>query len=275
MTFSTLLRLLPLLLLLACESRPDTATVAVQNVKTPKPSLPKPRKPGRALMQTFTWQDEACTSTGSYKTGTYTSQQLRDTYQLVNGFLITTTVAPFYLKHYNDAFFRHAAKHLAREHDSLASVLHGLDVVPTPFWRKIKRLREAELAESYALDQAALDGYFQPASWLSNRYYAHCSDYATALASTDTAVVIKAWRKLVDAEKINNGIPEELAAAFTAEVASPERLRYAKVALMTFGWSNCANAQRKYPDLSDQYSLYANFTKLFTRIRQSDCVDVD
>ena len=100
--------------------------------------------------------------TGSYPAGAYTQRQLLDTYELVNGFMLTTTVVPFQLRHYNDAFFSQAARHLA--HDSLAARLHGLKVVPTPYRRKIKRLRELELAESYALSHATLEGYFHPAT---------------------------------------------------------------------------------------------------------------
>jgi hypothetical protein len=276
MTFPNTLKLLPLaLLLLACQSQSETHTVpaaAARAIASPTP--PKPA-PARKAVQTFTWQDEVCENTGTFAAGAYTQRQLRDTYQLVNGFMLTTTVVPFQLRHYNDAFFFQAARHLTHEHDSLAAALHGLQVVPTPYWRNIKRLRELELAESYALEHATLEGYFHPDSWLSNAYYAHCAEYATALASTDSAVVIPAWRKLVDAEKVNNGIPESLEAAFTAQLASPERMRYAKVALMTFGWSNCANAQRKYGDLSGQYPLQDEFAKLFTHVAQANCVDVD
>jgi len=226
-------------------------------------------------MQTFTWQDEVCENTGTFAVGAYTQRQLRDTYQVITGFQLSTTVVPFQLNHYNDAFFSAAARHLTHEHDSLAARLHGLQVVPTPYWQKIKRLRELELAEEYALDRATLEGYFHPTSWLSNAYYAHCAEYATALASTDSAVVIPAWRKLVDAQKVDNGIPEILEADFKAQLASPERMRYAKVDLMTFGWSNCANAQRKYNDLSSHYPLQDDFAKLFTHVEQANCVDAD
>ncbi|AMR26010.1 hypothetical protein A0257_02100 [Hymenobacter psoromatis] len=273
MTFSTTLKLLPLVGLIACESKP-AATIA-QPAAMPAVAVPPPKKTTHNSVQTFSWQDDTCTNTGTYTAGAYTQQQLRDTYQLVNGFLIMTTVVPFSLKNYNDAFFRSTASQLTHEHDSLAGIIHKLHVVPTKFWRNIKHLRELELAEGYALDQATLEGYFQPASWLSNRYHAACPEYATALASTDTVVVMKAWRKLVDQQKINNGMPKQLEAEFVAQSASPERMAYAKVALMTFGWGNCANAQRKYNTIADQYPLNEQFSKLFTKVKQSDCIDVD
>lgn len=276
MTFLNTLKSLPLaLLLLACESQSETHTVptaAARATATPRPHKPAPaRKP----LQTFTWEDDVCENIGSFPAGAYTQRQLRDTYQLITGFQLATRVVPFQLRQYNDAFFQQAARHLTREHDSLAARLHGLQVVPTPYWQKIKRLRELELAEEYALSHATLEGYFQPASWLSNAYYAQCAEYATALASTDSAVVIRAWRKLIDAQKATNGNPERLEAAFNAQLASPKRMRYAKVDLMTFGWSNCANAQRKYNDLAGTYPLTNEFAKLFTHVEQANCVDAD
>jgi hypothetical protein len=276
MTFPNALKLLPLaLLLLACESQSETHSVpATAAVASAAPRTAKP-VPARKAVQTFTWQDDVCENTGTFPAGAYTQRQLRDTYQLVIGFQLTTRVVPFQLNHYNDAFFSEATQQLTHEHDSLVARLRGLQVVPTPYWQKIKRLRELELAEEYALDHAMLEGYFHPASWLSNAYYAHCAEYATALASTDSAVVIPAWRKLVDEQKVNNGIPERLEADFTAQLASPERMRYAKVALMTFGWGNCANAQRKYSYVTDNYPLPDQFTKLFTHVEQANCADTD
>ena len=275
MAFSTTLKLLPLALLLACGSQPETRTAPTASAHLLPTPAPRKPIPARKASQTFTWQDEVCENTGTFPAGAYTQRQLRATYQLVTGFALATTVVPFQLRQYNEAFFSQAARHLTHEHDSLAALLHGLQVVPSRYWQNIKRLRELELAESYALSHATLEGYFHPASWLSNAYYAHCAGYATALASTDSAVVMQAWRKLVDEEKVTNGIPERLEADFVAQSASPERMRYAKVALMTFGWSNCANAQRKYNDLPSQYPLQDEFVKLFTHVEQSNCADTD
>jgi hypothetical protein len=273
MAFSAALKLLPLLLLVACESKPAATTT--RTVETPTPSLPPPPKAVRDSTQTFTWQDEACTYTGTYAAGAYTQQQLRDTQQLTHDFVATTTVVPFSLPHYTATFFRQAQITLTHEHDSLAQVVHNLHVVPIKFWRKIKQLREAEQAESYALDQAILEGYFHPASWLNNAYSAACPEYAAALASTDTAVVLLAWRKLVDKQKLTNSAPKWLETEFVTLSASPERMAHAKAALMTFGWANCANAQRKYPNIIDHYSLNEQFVKLFKRVHQTDCEEVD
>ncbi|RZK90870.1 MAG: hypothetical protein EOO62_34470, partial [Hymenobacter sp.] len=274
MTASSWLKLLPLAWLAACNGQPETRTA--QQLRPPadtaKPTAPPAVKSFAAAPGTFSWQDEVCTNTGTFPAGAYSQRQLRDTYVLVTGYQLATNPFPFYIRNYTDSYFTKAARTLKHEHDSLGAVLHGLEVVKTPFWQKIKRLREQQLAEEYAYDQAAIQGYFQPDTWLSNPYAAACPEYAKALASTDTVVVVQAWRHLVDDMKKNNGIPEQLEADFKAQSASPQRLRYGKTSLMTFGWGNCANDQRKLTNLPDQYHLYDKFTQLFTHIEQSDCV---
>jgi len=215
-----------------------------------------------------------CEHVGAYPAGAYTEKQLRDTYSLVNfaGILTSTTV--FRLEQYTDAHFAKAGKDLEREHDSLATSLQQAAVVPTAYWMKIKSLRTRELEEEYQFCKFALAGYYKPSSLQHNPYYSSCKEYADALASGDTTVVMLAWRKLKDAQKLNNGAPEALEQRFIQESAAPERMKYAKLELMTFGWYNCALQQTKYRDLPEQYHLRENYHKLFKTVK-SDCEDVD
>jgi hypothetical protein len=278
MAFATILKALPLALLLACSNQAETnrvpATAAVLPKATPTPP-PTPKAP--ASTQTFTWQDEVCENTGTFPAGAYTQRQLRDTYRLANTFVLFTTTVAFNFNDYNAAYFTRAAASLRHEHDSLTALLRGLQPVPIPYWRTLKQLRAQQLAEAYALKQAGLEGYFHPESLLHNRYYPHCAAYATALASTDTAMVLNAWRKLVDEQKRQNGYPESLEREYVREAAKPEGINYAKMQLLTFGWGNCANSLSKYNQLDDQgtASPVNKFEQLFTRITQANCVDTD
>ncbi len=277
MTVSSCLRLLPLLLLLACESKPpaSTAPTATLPATTPAPTPPAAAKVAGDTLHTFTWEDDVCQNTGTFAAGAYTQRQLRDTYWVVNGFSVLTNTTTFDFKDYNDTHFKQTAAQLRHEHDSLATLLRGLQVVPVAFWQKMKHLRELQLAEQYVQGQAELEGYFRPSSLLHNRYYSHCTAYADALASTDTATVLRAWRKLVDEEKINNGDPQYLENEYIQASALPTGINYAKMKLMTFGWGNCANELSKYNALEQQYRLTERFEKLFKQVKQSNCVDVD
>jgi hypothetical protein len=267
----------PLLVLLAaaaCASPEKEQATASRPAPAAGPTAPaKPAAPADSLA-TFTWQDEACENVGSYRAGAYTEQQLRATYHLVDfpGVLTHTTV--FRLEEYTDAHFAKAGRDLRREYDSLATGLRQADVVPTAFWRQIQQLRLRELDENYQLARFALAGYHTPASLLHNAYSSSCRQYAEALASTDTAVVLHAWRQLIDEQKRHNGAPELLEERFIQEAASPDRLRYAKLQLMTFGWYNCAISHTKYSDLHDRYQLQQRYHQLFKSVK-SECEDVD
>lgn len=277
MTAAAYLRLLPLLLLVACESKPTARTAPTVQLPpaTPTPAAPPPPKAAGDTLQTFAWEDEVCLNTGTFPARAYTQRQLRDTYWVVKGFGILPTTTVFSFKEYNDAHFEQLAVRLQHEHDSLAAVVRGLQVVPSPFWQRLKHLRELELAEQYAQGQAELAGYFQPASLLHNRYYSHCQAYAEALASTDTATVLRAWRVLVDEEKRNNGAPQHLEDEYLREAAQPTGIRYAKMQLMTFGWSNCANKLNGQKELESPDHLATKFQQLFKQVKQSDCVETD
>lgn len=216
-----------------------------------------------------------CENTGTFAAGAYTQKQLRDTYRLTTGFMLSTTTVAFNYQNYNAAFFTRAAADLRHEHDSLASVLRGLTVVPIPYWRQLKQLRERQLTEEYAHQQAEVEGYLHPQSWLHNKYYTHCAEYANALASPDTVAVLKAWRKLVDAQKINNGAPDRLEQEYAQQSTQPEGINYAKMKLMTFGWSNCVNDLSQYNKLDDAGIPTEKFRQLFKHITESNCADVD
>ncbi|QKG51859.1 hypothetical protein [Hymenobacter sp. BRD67] len=225
-------------------------------------------------LYTFTWQDESCTNIGYFKAGAYTKKQLQDTYNLVNFPDVLTSTTALNFEDYNDSYFDKAGRDLRHEYDSLTNTLKKAQIVPTAFWLKVRELRTLELTENYQLYKFTLEGYYSPSSLYRNKYYSHCKKYADALASADTISVMRAWKNLIEVQKLNNGAPELLEERFAQESVSPARMKYAKLYLMTFGWYNCANHHTKYNDLYDQYRLRQNYHKLFKKVK-SDCADVD
>lgn len=236
--------------------------------------MPAAATPKTDSLVTFTWEGEICRNVGWYEAGAYTEKQLRDTYALVSSLGMMTSTTAFTIEDYTDAHFAKAARDLQQEYDSLANALRRAEVVPTAFWQNIKKLRTRQLEERFQLNKYALEAYRNPSVLRRNPYYYHCQEYADALASADTVAVMQAWKKLTEAQKLKNGVPEMLQERFEQEYASAERMNYAKLQLMTFGWYNCANQQLKYNDLSDHYPLDQNYDKLFKRMK-SECDDVD
>lgn len=268
---------LVLLLLPGCTPSENTVAAPPKMAVAPQPvakAQPVSRVAADSLVS-FNWQDEVCENTGYYNRGSYTNAQLRDTYELVSSTSNLPSTTVFELKDYRDATFIKAGRDLQHVYDSMSLRLRSLKVVPTPFWQKMKRLRILALNESYRLHHAALSGYFQPSTLLQDPTYGHCKTYGDALSTTDTLMVLNTWRKLVDAQKEDNGDPDRLEQEFAYESSSPDRMKYARITLMTFGWFNCAVKQCKYNNLDDQYRPGQQFEKLFQRITTSDCADTD
>lgn len=266
-----------LLWLMSCDSKPVAQSrpqAAARLVKlTPAHTLAPTTTPTDSLA-TFRWED-VCTHTGTYNSNKYTRQQLTDTYQLVLG--VGGLPTSLYLSSTDDKVtsFRQLTALLKQQHDSLASVLHQKSVVPTVFWHQFKHLRELQLAEQYEQAQAELNAYFAPAMLPRSRYYAACTFYADALASTDTTVVLGAWRHLIAQQKKTNADPAQFDQEYAAVATSPDRLHYATLQIITFGLHNCLISSSKYNNLDDKYQPQEKFLKLFQSVQRSNCADTD
>jgi hypothetical protein len=54
-------------------------------------------------------------------------------------------------------------------------------------------------------------------------------------------------------------------------MASPDRLKFARVEVMSFGWWNCANEFIKYDQGDNGPAREREFRKLFMRVRNLGC----
>lgn len=268
---------------MSCDSKPVSQSVPQASVKPTAPIPANANAPATTITTapadssyTFRWED-VCTNVGTYGPGEYTRQQLIGTYQVASGFGLSPLPLVTRLAEFTDDTYRQAHKQLEREYDSLTRVLRRVEVVPTPYWQRLRHLREQELAEQYEFDKLEITAYFQPAALRQSRYYATCSTYANALAATDTATVLQAWRQLIAKEKVNNAFPEQFDQEYAAFATSPEGIRYAKMQLLGFGFCNCVRQHGRYNrnEVADQYQPLEKFTKLFRRVRQSNCEDTD
>jgi hypothetical protein len=265
--------------LMSCDSKPVSQSVP-QASKGPAAAIPT-NAPATATgpadsLSTFRWED-VCTNIGTYDPGKYTRQQLIDTYQVASGFGLSPMPLVTRLTEFTNETYRQADKHLEHEYDSLTRVLRRVEVVPTPYWKRLRHLRELELAEQYEFDKLEITAYFQPAALWQSRYYATCDTYANALAATDTATVLQAWRQLIVKQKVNNSFPEQFDQEYAAFATSPDGIRYAKMQLLGFGFCNCARQHGRYNrnEVNDRYQPLEKFIKLFRRVRQSNCEDTD
>ncbi|MNY31114.1 hypothetical protein D3C86_1652630 [compost metagenome] len=98
-------------------------------------------------------------------------------------------------------------------------------------------------------------------------YQEACSSEIKAL-NGDSTQLLKAWFELKEKQKLINCCPENLEKTYQTEYRSKNRLKYAKLELMTYGWGNCMNHFVYYH--SDDEHIQNEFEKLFIHVDRED-----
>ncbi len=76
------------------------------------------------------------------------------------------------------------------------------------------------------------------------------------------------WIKLKERQKLNNCCPENVEQRFQYEYNSRERLKYARLELMKYGWGNCMNQFVYHHE--DYARIEEEFQKLFISVERED-----
>jgi hypothetical protein len=250
-----------ILLLSACESKTTPAEQKGDAKVQPTDTATA------ATASVFSWNTELCENKGKFDPQQYTPEQLHNAYDLwftYSGVALETDGTVFQPE---DIVKLDSVK-LREEYEGKKSVLEAMKTVDRPYWQKLKQQRLRELEDEYELKKIAIEAYTRPEVLLNNRFAKPCGEYAQALASADTARLFGAWKALAEKQKAQNGSPEQFMERFYEKFRSDNRLEYAKVDLITFGWWNCANGTLTHVDRDEQ--METEFRQLFTDI-QSEC----
>lgn len=216
-------------------------------------------------LASYTWSDAACEYTGNYNPQTYSPELIKNTHELFSiyeGLLLEnrpSVYKPSDLAKLN-------LKALTAEYTEKKALLEKLKIIDAPFWNTLKKQTLQQLDEEYEFDKLQIQAFDNPEVLLNNRYSKDCERYVTALNSTDTSVLFATWKSFAEELKAKNGSPEAFMARFNEKYNSPEKLIYAKIDLITFGWGNCAN-NSTFHVLNDGSAENA-FKKLFTNVKQ-------
>lgn len=220
-----------------------------------------------AQSRNFRWQDELCTYQGTYNAGKVSLLRLQNTLKLARPGSYSLSRDSTVWKYEDIA--RIDIDALDREYNKTAAELKALDVVQTSYWLEFKARKLAELEQVYRLERITMRGYKDPKALLEYDGAPACkTKFAKPMIEGGDAL-IDSWRSVNEDSRAKNSDPERLKRIFENQLRSPERLRFALLEVMAFGWSNCAN------DLIE-YVLYdgtpeAEFKKLFTRVRTISC----
>ncbi|MBC5773735.1 hypothetical protein H8S95_06650 [Pontibacter sp. KCTC 32443] len=229
-------------------------------------------------LKEFSWQEGLCDYRGYYNSSEFTEKQIEDTYFLIFGYnSVTTSDTDATLdkpEYYTVTYIENSLKKLESDYSKAIQKLQSLDVVPTAFWQQHRELSILQLKELHQLEKLTLEAHLNPKLLVNTTYSSECVDYVNALTSEDTTVLLDSWKKLVDSNKLKNGYPEGLEQKYQEQLKSSDKLLFARIDLMTYGWWNCANHQRKYVDgFNQEGQMTEEFDKLFDRVVESNCED--
>ena len=219
-----------------------------------------------AQTKTFKWGDEACDYQGTYDSKAYTALQLADTQKLVrsSGFPFSTDATVF---KYDDVARLDLGK-LDAEYALKVATLNGLDIVKNPYFENLRAARLAEIRQVYELSRASMQAYANPDILNSFKGAESCkTKFAIPLAAGGDKL-LAAWQD-VNAEMMAKGDAVRLKKDYDEHLASPDKMKFAQVEVMTFGWWNCANATIKY--VENDGSQDREFKKLFVRVKKMHC----
>jgi hypothetical protein len=222
-----------------------------------------------AQLSTFRWQTEVCEYSGSYDPRKYTLRQLQDTSRLMRmaGVPLNYGATVWNIEDIGKADLGE----LDREYREKREMLLGLDVVRTSFWENVRAAKLKELDQSYRLKWITARAYTNPAILMEYEGAGSCkTKFAEPIVAGGEALV-EAWREVNKASQAQNADPARLQRQFDQENASPDRLRYALIETLSFGWWNCANALIEYEKGNSDGTNEKAFKRLFTRVRTVYC----
>ena len=223
-----------------------------------------------AQSKVFKWNDEICEYEGTYDPKKYSLNRLRNTQRLLShdGFRLSTTNATVW--HYEDIAKLDLAG-VDTEYKDIIDELEHLEYVSTPYTDSVRNAKLKEARELYRLIRTTMAAYTDPAV-LRDYPGAEACRIAYGepiIAGGDKLIAV--WRKVNLDSQSRNGDPQRLQKRWEEQNASPDRLKFALVETMSFGWWNCANDLIPRSDVGTSDRAAREFKKLFIRVKTLQC----
>lgn len=215
-------------------------------------------------LASFTWTDAVCEYTGNYNPQTYSPDLIKNTYKLWSSYSGNTLENGLSVYKPSD-IAKLDLKALTDEYTEKKVQLEKLKIINAPFWNTLKKQSLQQLEDEYELNKLEIQAFNDPAVLLNNRFTKSCERFVTALNSTDTSVLLTTWKNFCEELKTKNGSPETFMAKFYEKYNSPQKLVYAKIDLLTFGWGNYANGSTFH--VTNDGKAQEAFEKLFSNVK--------
>lgn len=223
-----------------------------------------------AQIRTFKWSDELCEFSGTYDSKKYSEVKLRNTQRLLLGQDFSLTSVDATVWNYEEIGKLDPAGAETKYKDLIDELEH-YEYVSTPFTDAVLAARLREIRQVYQLIRTTMAAYTDPTVIRKYQGAEACKlNYGEPLIAGGDSL-IAAWRKVNLDSQSRNGDPARLQRRWDEQNASPDRLKFALVETMSFGWWNCANNEIKYADAEFGPRADKEFKKLFIRVKTIRC----
>jgi len=219
--------------------------------------------------RTFSYELYNCKYRGTYDAKRFTPKQLRDTVKLIDNVAapLATNATPFKLADVD----RLDITKLQAEYGRARFELMALQIIPAPYFQQLKQRRLAALERMYQLSRASMLAYKTPASLAAINWAPECTTKFAQPLINGGDELLALWLDVNMRSRTNNGSPERVRRTYEEQYASPDRMRYAQLEVMAFGWWNCANEKIDYAD--DAEKQQKELEKALKSVKQLDCYD--
>ncbi len=222
--------------------------------------------PGTAQVRTLKWADDLCEYSGSYDSKKHSESKLLNTLKLKDQQFTRISNFPSVWKWEDiDSIDIQA---LESEYRQKKDSLHSLQIVNIPYWQRVKETQIKELDQVYTFYRTKAEAYKNPEVLRKYPAAPACTaKYAEPLIARDDSL-LKVWLEVNMHSRSQNADPDRLKRRFDEQMASADRIKYAIVEVMGFGWGNCAvrEIQRDEGNMDDTHMN--EIRKLFLRVRE-------
>lgn len=220
-----------------------------------------------AQVRTFKWSGDMCEFTATYNSKRFTETELRNTARLLSYAQFDLDYHTMVFKYEDIAKLDVAA--LDKEYARKSADLKSMMIVNLPYWETVRQRKMKEMDQAYQKRRTATLAFADPKALRDYNAAPACNlKYAEPLIAGGD-LLYKVWLDVNMASRSRNGDPGRLKREFEAQLASPDRDKYAHVEVMTFGWGNCANELIEYDPRTNDGTYLREFKKLFIRVRES------
>ena len=192
--------------------------------------------------EVYQWQDELCDIKGSFDNKKYSAKQIKNSHFVLEGLTranLNSFFPPMNIEDL-DKVSNKDLERLTEEYKQVKNNVERLGVVPEAKAYKQQLLQSIE--GEYKKERLTILAYVDPIQAMRQSPLM-CKQYLEPFFKDESAVQNK-WQQMVKKRALSNSY----AMSRYQEEKTSNPAKYAKIDLITFGFSNCVNNQRYHAD---------------------------